>query len=275
MNTDEKFATLKKHLASLRTVIVAYSGGVDSTLLVKLCADALGRDNVVAITGISQTYTEEERKIAQSIAEILGVEQALLTTDELANEEFASNPADRCYHCKKELYAKIAEAARARGIQTVLDGTNQDDLGDYRPGRNAARQFGVISPFVLAGITKDEIREQSRALGLPTWNKPANPCLASRVPYGTRITDDILRQIEKGERYLREAGFLTVRLRHHGDVARIELGIADFQKINAPETREHIVKALKALGYRWVCLDLEGYRTGSLNAAVPQAERLP
>jgi uncharacterized protein len=202
----------------------------------------------------------------------MGIEHVLLATDELANDAFADNPTNRCYHCKKELYAKIADLSRARGASAILDGTNKDDLSDYRPGRDAAQEYRVVSPFVIAEITKDEIRSLSRAYDLPTWDKPANPCLASRIPYGTRITDEILRRIENGERMLRALGFTKVRLRHHDDIARIEMDVSDFPISISVEMRRRLVDGLKALGYRWVCMDLEGYRTGSLNPAVTQAQ---
>ena len=264
MSTD-KFSTLKSLLISYKKVAVAYSGGVDSSLLVKLCADTLGPANVIAITGVSQTYTEDEKKIAQQITGKLGVELVLLQTDELSSDSFASNPTNRCYHCKKELYGKLVGIAKGKGAAYILDGTNADDLGDYRPGRKAADEFGVVSPFVIAGITKSDIRELSRTLDLPTWNKPANPCLASRVPYGTRITESILRQIEAGERVLKNLGIKNVRLRHHDLVARIEVSPQDFGVILDDKKRRDIIDSIKIIGYKWVALDLEGYRTGSLN----------
>jgi pyridinium-3,5-biscarboxylic acid mononucleotide sulfurtransferase len=264
MSTD-KFSTLKSLLISYKKVAVAYSGGVDSSLLVKLCADTLGPANVIAITGVSQTYTEDEKKIAQQITGKLGVELVLLQTDELSSDSFASNPTNRCYHCKKELYGRLVEIAKGKGATYILDGTNADDLGDYRPGRKAADEFGVVSPFVIAGITKSDIRDLSRTLDLPAWDKPANPCLASRVPYGTRITESILRQIEAGERVLKNLGIKNVRLRHHDMVARIEVSPQDFGVILDDKKRRYIIDSIKKIGYKWVALDLEGYRTGSLN----------
>jgi uncharacterized protein len=264
MNLDA-FAACKSLIRSYQKVVVAYSGGVDSSLLVKLCADILGKENVVAITGISQTYTEEEKKIALQITQKFGVELVLLQTDELASDDFAGNPVNRCYHCKKELYGKLTKISESKGIRYILDGTNKDDLGDYRPGRKAAEEFGVISPFVLAGITKSDIRDLSKELELPTWDKPANPCLASRVPYGTRITDSILRKIEAGERALKDLGIKNVRLRHHDTVARIEVSPQDFPKLLDEQTRLKIIGALQNIGYKWIALDLAGYRTGSLN----------
>jgi pyridinium-3,5-biscarboxylic acid mononucleotide sulfurtransferase len=264
MSTD-RFSDCKSLISSYERVAVAYSGGVDSSLLVKLCADVLGSSNVTAITGVSQTYTEEEKKVAQEITGKFGIELILLQTDELESDLFASNPTNRCYHCKKELYNKITEVAKNKNIQYILDGTNADDLSDYRPGRKAAEEFGVLSPFVTTGITKSDIRNLSYTFGLPTWDKPANPCLASRVPYGIRITDEILRKIESGERFLKKFGFKNVRLRHHNEIARIEISPCDFSKILNSENGKEINGFLKKLGYKWVAIDLEGYRTGSLN----------
>lgn len=268
MDIDTKIELLKNTISNYKKVIIAYSGGVDSSLLVKICADTLGNSNVIAVTGISQTYTEGEKKIAQNITAMLGVEHILLQTDELSNDDFANNPKDRCYHCKKELYGKIIDIAGSRKINTILDATNADDLKDYRPGRKAGEEFGVISPFVKIGINKSEIRELSRKYGLPTWDKPANPCLASRIPYGTRITNEILHRVEAGENIIKKIGISTVRLRHHGDIARIEVGLTDFPKFLSKEIRERVATEIKSLGYQWVSIDLEGYRTGSLNETI-------
>jgi uncharacterized protein len=261
----EKIAVCKALIRSFRKVVVAYSGGVDSSLMVKLCADELGSANVTAVTGVSQTYTDEEKNVAQQIASKLGVELVLLQTDELSSDLFANNPVNRCYYCKRELYGKLTDIARKKNIPYVLDGTNADDLGDYRPGRKAAEEFGIISPFVSAGITKSDIRNLSRSLELPTWDKPANPCLASRVPYGIKITDPLLRKIEAGEKILRKFDIKNVRLRHHDAIARIEVSSHDFHKLVDEKARLEIVDAFKKLGYKWIALDLEGYRTGSLN----------
>lgn len=211
-----KINRLNKVIASSGKVVVAYSGGVDSTLLLKLCHDILGRRNVLAVTGVSETYTKEEKISAVRFAKALGVRHVLLETDELDCPEFAENPGNRCYFCKQELSRKITEVAGKRGYPTVFDATNADDLTDYRPGRRAAEEAGVISPFVLAGFSKRDIRGLSKKLGLISWDKPANPCLASRVPYGTPITEDVLQRIHSGEKFIRNLGFPVVRLRHHG-----------------------------------------------------------
>jgi len=248
--------------------VVAFSGGVDSTLLLKACVDALGAANVTAVTGVSQTYTPEEKAAARRAARGLGVRHILIETDELACAAFAANPADRCYHCKRELFGRIADLARSLGADTFYDASNVDDLADYRPGHRAVEEFGVRSPLVEAGLAKKDVRALSKKLGLGSWNKPANPCLASRVPYGTPITVETLARIGAGEKYLRGLGFPIVRLRHHGELARIEVPAADLPRITRPVTARKIARRLRSLGYLWTSVDLEGYRMGSLNRAV-------
>lgn len=256
--------------------LVAFSGGVDSTLLLKLCRDVLGPANVTAVTGISQTYTPEEKRTARRVARELGVRHVLIETDELACAAFARNPADRCYHCKRELFGRVADLAKTLGIDVFYDASNVDDLSDYRPGRRAVEEFGVASPLVLAGFTKKDVRVLSKKLGLASWDKPANPCLASRVPYGTPITVETLRKVRTGEKFIRDLGFPVVRLRHHGELARIEVPAADLVRILRPAAASKIARRLRSLGYLWTALDLEGYSMGSLNRAVssrPQATK--
>ncbi|OGD16171.1 MAG: TIGR00268 family protein [Candidatus Aminicenantes bacterium RBG_16_66_30] len=248
--------------------IVAFSGGVDSTLLLRIARDILGPRNVIAVTGVSQTYTADEKRTAQRFARELGVEHVLIETDELASSDFSANPADRCYFCKRELLGKILDLARSRGVDAVCDATNIDDLSDYRPGRKALEESGVTSPLLEAGFTKKDVRILSRRLGLPSWDKPANPCLASRVPYGTPITEETLDRIRDGEAFIRKLGFPIVRLRHHGDLARIEVPAGDLARIVKPATAKKIAARLRSLGYLWTALDVEGYRMGSLNRAV-------
>lgn len=259
---------LKAIIRARPKALVAFSGGVDSTLLLKLCCDVLGPANVTAVTGVSQTYTPEEKRTARRVARELGVRHVLIETDELACAAFAANPAERCYHCKRELFGKIADLARTLGIEAVYDASNVDDLSDYRPGRRATEERGVVSPLVLAGFAKEDVRALSKKLGLATWDKPANPCLASRIPYGTLITLETLDKIRSGEKYIRGLGFPVVRLRHHGEMARLEVPRADFPRLLEPATARKIAARLRSLGYLWIALDVEGYRMGSLNRAI-------
>jgi uncharacterized protein len=259
---------LKVIIRSRSKAVVAFSGGVDSTLLLRIARDVLGPRNVIAVTGVSQTYTEDEKRTAQRFARELGVEHVLIETDELASGDFSANPADRCYFCKRELLGKILGLARSRGVDAVYDATNVDDLSDYRPGRKALQESGVMSPLLEAGFTKRDVRLLSRKLGLPSWDKPANPCLASRVPYGTPITEETLNKIRDGEAFIRKLGFPIVRLRHHGELARIEVPAGDLARIVRPATARKIAAGLRRLGYLWTALDVEGYRMGSLNRAV-------
>jgi uncharacterized protein len=259
---------LKTIIRSRPKALVAFSGGVDSTLLLKVCRDVLGPANVTAVTGISQTYTPEEKRAARRVARELGVRHVLIETDEIACAAFAANPTDRCYHCKRELFGRIADLARTLGIDAFYDASNVDDLADYRPGRRATEEFGVVSPLVQAGFTKRDVRTLSKRLGLGSWDKPANPCLASRIPYGTPITVETLAKVQAGEKFLHGLGFPIVRLRHHGELARIEVPAADFARILRPATAGRIARRMRSLGYLWTALDVEGYRMGSLNRAV-------
>ncbi|HSA96118.1 MAG TPA: ATP-dependent sacrificial sulfur transferase LarE [Acidobacteriota bacterium] len=267
--TRTKRDRLEAVIRSRPRALVAFSGGVDSTLLLTLCADLLGPENVTAVTGISQTYTPEEKRAAGRVTRGLGVRHIILETDELACAAFAANPADRCYHCKRELFVKIGDLARSLGIEAIYDASNVDDLADYRPGRRATEELGIESPLVEAGFTKTDVRALSKKLGLASWDKPANPCLASRIPYGVRITPKVLKRVGAGERFLRGLGFAVVRLRHHGDLARIEVPARDLARLIKPATARRIAAKLRSLGYLWVAVDVEGYRMGSLNQAVP------
>ncbi len=251
----------------MRSVLVAFSGGVDSAFLLKVAADSLGR-NVLAVTAVSPTYPQEEHDRACALARALGVRHISIFTDELADPTFASNPPNRCYHCKKALFGKLREIAARENLRVIVDASNADDLSDYRPGRKAAEEAGIRSPLVEAGLVKAEIRLLSKEMGLETWDKPSAACLASRLPYGERITPEKLRRIDAAEKILRELGFKQVRVRSHGDLARIEVESEALPKLASPGTRDHVAAELKKLGFTYVTLDLLGYRTGSLNEAL-------
>ncbi len=260
--TQQKLDDLRHVLSELESVVVAYSAGVDSTLVLRVAHDVLG-ENVLAATGLSDTYPEEEMAEARALAQELGVEHVMMRTEELTDPRYAMNSHQRCFFCKNELYGKLRELADERGVMHIVDGTNADDVGDHRPGLRAAREIGVRSPLQEVGMTKDEIREISNELGLRTWDKPAFACLSSRFPYGTPITVEKLKQVATAERAIRELGFRGFRVRHHDTVARLEVDPDDFPRV--VELHSEIVAKLRAAGYRFVTLDLQGYRSGSLN----------
>src|SRR5262245_46040605 len=259
----EKEGALKDNLASLRSVIVAYSGGVDSAYLAYVAHRTLG-DRAVAITADSASYPERHRQLAIRIARDFGLRHEIIHTRELERPEYRANPANRCYYCKHELYTHLSRIAHERSA-VVVDGNNADDRGDYRPGRQAAREFGVRSPLDEVDLTKQEIRELSRLAGLPTWDEPASACLSSRIPYHHEVTDEKLRAIEQAEQSLRALGFRVFRVRHHDEVARIEIAREEMARALEPDMSAAIVRDLKAAGYKYVSLDLQGYRSGSLN----------
>ena len=261
---ERKLAKLKRQLRSLGSACLAYSGGVDSTFLAAVAAEVLGR-NFLAVTAASETYPERERREARAIARRLGFRHRLIRTSELVIPGFSSNPPDRCYHCKRELFGKLVRLARREGLAAMLDGQNADDVSDYRPGAKAAAELGVLSPLKTAGLTKEEIRAFSRRMGLPTWSKPAQACLASRFPYGESITRRKLNRVAAAEESLRKLGLGQLRVRDHGKLARIEVPAEDIARMASPRTRARVVAGLKRLGYAWVALDLQGYRTGSMN----------
>jgi pyridinium-3,5-biscarboxylic acid mononucleotide sulfurtransferase len=264
--TADKARALGGVLASLGSVVVAYSGGVDSAYLAYVASRTLG-DRAVAVTADSPSYPEHHRRLAIDIAERFGLQHEFIHTNEMALDEYRSNPANRCYFCKHELYTHLARLAADRHA-VVVDGSNADDRGDYRPGRQAAREFGVRSPLDEVGLCKDEIRELSRRAGLPTWDEPASACLSSRIPYHSEVTVEKLRTIEQAENAIHALGFRICRVRHHDEMARIEIARDEMPRALDPEIGDRMVAALKALGYRYVTLDLQGYRTGSLNEAL-------
>jgi len=254
-------------LGDIPGLIIAYSGGVDSAYLAYAATQVLG-GRALCVTASSPSYPERHRQLALRIAGEFGLHHEFITTDETSRPEYRANPANRCYFCKHELYTHLSAIARERGIAVVADGSNADDRGDYRPGRQAAREFGVRSPLDDVGLTKDEIRRLSRDAGLPTWDEPASACLSSRIPYFSEVTEDKLRMIEQAENVLRDLGFRVCRVRHHDTMARLEIGRDEMARATDPDVAEQIDRELRAIGYRHVALDLRGYRLGSLNDAL-------
>ena len=262
-----KRQTLYRLLADLPSVVVAYSGGVDSAYLAFAATEVLG-PRALCITADSPSYPGRHRALALRLAREFSFNHEIIRTDEMSRPEYRANPANRCYYCKHELYTHLSEIARDRGIPVIADGSNADDRGDYRPGRQAAREFGVRSPLDEAELTKAEIRELSREAGLPTWDEPASACLSSRIPYFSEVTDDKLRMIERAETVLRDLGFRVCRVRHHDTLARIEIARDEMPRALEPDVADAIDRELRAIGYAHVTLDLRGYRLGSLNEAL-------
>jgi uncharacterized protein len=261
---ESKSRRLDHVLGGFESIIVAFSGGVDSAYLAWAATQALGA-GALCVTADSPSYPDHHRQLALEVARRFGLRHVVIQTRELDQPLYRSNPVNRCYYCKHELYTALSALARARGIAVIADGSNADDRGDYRPGRQAAREFGVRSPLDEAGLSKSDIRELSRRARLPTWDEPASACLSSRIPYLSEVTDDKLRMIERAEGIVRSLGFRVCRVRHHDDLARLEIGIDELPRALEPEVSERLVSELTAIGYRTVTIDPRGYRQGSLN----------
>ncbi len=253
---------------------MAFSGGVDSALVLKVAADTLGVNNILAVTADSESYPREELKSARELGENLGLGERhlVIQTDELKNPEYAANSPARCFFCKDELYGRLNEIAQEKGFRHIADGCNLSDAGDFRPGRKAAEKHGVRSPLIEAEMTKDEIRRLAKKLELPVWDKPAMACLSSRIPYGMKVTKENLAKIEQAEEYLHSLGLKQVRVRHHENIARIEVRPEEISKLLEAKTREQIANKLKQIGYLYVTLDLQGYRSGSMNEVLTRKD---
>ncbi len=260
----ETYQDLKNHLAAMKGVVVAFSGGVDSSLLAKAAFDALG-DKALAVSGVSLTYASQERELAKQTANQIGIKHQMTDTCEMELEAFRANNKDRCYHCKNTLFETLKEIAKKEGLDQVVEGSNADDTSDFRPGIKAAHDLGVRSPFIELGITKKQIREMAKEMGLSVWDKPASACLSSRIPYGEEITSERLSCIEAAESVLKGFGLRQLRARDHGNLLRIEVAAEEMNRFYDENFQKQVVKAMKDIGYTHISLDLQGYRTGSMN----------
>jgi uncharacterized protein len=271
LDVEEKLSKLKAVISELESVVVAFSGGVDSTLVAKVCYDIL-KDKSMAVTARSETYPDFEFKESQKLAGEIGIKHLVIDTSELAIEGFANNPPERCYFCKTELFGKLKDIAEEQGFLNVADGANLDDTKEFRPGLQASRELNVRSPLKEAGLAKQDIREVSKFLNLPNWDKPAYACLSSRFPYGQSITEEKLSMVSEAEKYLRDLGLIQFRVRHHETIARIEVLPEDIHILTNSPVREELFAKFKKIGFTYVTLDLEGYRSGSMNEILSETE---
>jgi pyridinium-3,5-biscarboxylic acid mononucleotide sulfurtransferase len=271
MNVIAKEERLREIFRELESVIVAYSGGVDSSYVAYVANAELG-PRAVCITGQSASLPAFQRAEIDSVVEKFGFQHEVVRTDELENPNYSANNSDRCFFCKDELYTKLESVARGRGIQTIVDGSTVDDLGDFRPGRRAAAQHAVRSPLIEVGLNKSEVRELSRRATLPTWNKPASPCLSSRIAYGTTVTIERLSKVDRGEEILREFGFREFRVRHHDQLVRLEISTSEMDRILRKDVFKELAARFRELGFKYVTLDLEGFRSGSMNEVLNQKD---
>jgi len=273
VNLQEKYNLLQEILRELVKVVVAYSGGVDSTFLLKSAVDTLGAENVLACISAGVAEPSNQLKRAADQAKSIGAELQVIETDELADSKFTANKPDRCFHCKSHICRILLDIAREKGFDHVVFGTNYDDLDDFRPGNRAMKVFGVRSPLAEAKLNKDDIRQLSREMNLPTADLPSSPCLASRIAYGLEVTEQRLKQVDEAEEFLRQLGLVEFRVRHHDTVARIEVNPHDIDKVTKEPNRSKIIEKLKSLGFKFVTVDLQGFRSGSLNEPLSETEK--
>ncbi len=273
MDLKDKYNSLQQILTELVKVVIAYSGGVDSTFLLKAAVDTLGAENVLACISAGVAEPSNQLARAEKLAEQMGARLEVIDTDELSDPNFVANKADRCFHCKSHICKVLIDMAKEQGFEHVIFGTNFDDLDDFRPGNRAMKVFGVRSPLAEAKLTKEDIRQLSRQMNLPTADQPASPCLASRISYGLEVTEQRLKQIDKAEEFMRSLGFVEFRVRHHDTIARIEVNPQDIEKVTTEPIRSQIIDRLKSLGFKFVTVDLQGFRSGSLNEPLSEKEK--